>query len=287
MMAAVRALFPGAGLLLAVVGAFVLLSLGSFWLAVRPPRLAVPLSPDEYGLRPEAVTIAAADGVRLSGWFLPRPGAPAVVLLHGYPAEKADMLPLAAALHRHFATLLMDLRYFGQSEGGLSTLGLRERSDLRRTLDFLTQRGYGKVGVFGLSLGGAVAITTAAEDGRLRAVVAYAPFSDLRQLGLELYGWLGVFRYPLVELMTLWSRLLLGGDLTRPAPAEAARALMIPVLLIHSRGDDQIPFGHAERLREALGGNPRAAFYFPDRGGHNDLPSDFHARVTSFFLANL
>src|SRR5437764_1374469 len=59
---------------------------------------------------------AADDGVRLAGWFLPRPGAPAVVLLHGYPAEKADLLPLATALAPEFATLLVDQRYFGQSE---------------------------------------------------------------------------------------------------------------------------------------------------------------------------
>src|SRR4029453_12042745 len=100
-----------------VVG-LLLASLASFCLAVRPPRLSIPLRPADYRLAVENVTIDAEDGVRLAGWFAPRPGAPAIVMLHGYPAEKADLLPLAAALAPEFATLLVDQRYFGDSGGG-------------------------------------------------------------------------------------------------------------------------------------------------------------------------
>jgi dipeptidyl aminopeptidase/acylaminoacyl peptidase len=266
-----------------VLAAFLLASLGSFWLAVRPPRLTVALSPEDYRLRVEAVRIRADDGVRLAGWFLPRPGAPAVVLLHGYPAEKADLLPLASALAPQFATLLLDHRYFGDSEGRATTLGFRERQDLKRVLDFLESRGATAVGVFGFSLGGAVALLTAAEDPRIRAIAAYAPFADLRTLGHELYGWMWLGRYPFVEAMLLWSRLAFGGDITQPTPAAAAARLTVPVLLVHSRMDEQIPFGHAERLRAALGANARAEFEFMERGRHGELPAGFEARLVRFF----
>lgn len=269
------------------VGGFVVLSLLAFWVAVRPPRIAIPLGPEDYRLAPEPVSIEADDGVRLSGWLLARAGAPAVVFLHGYPADKRDMLPLAAALCPRFTVLLMDLRHFGQSGGGVTTLGLRERRDLSRALDFLATRGFHRVGVFGFSLGGAVALMTAAEDGRIGAVAAYAPFADLESLGRELYVWLGPLRYPLVRLMTLWGRLFLGGDLTRPSPLSAARRLRTAVFLIHSREDEQIPFAHAERLRAALGTNARAEFYFPGRGRHGELPADFLPRVAAFFDAHL
>lgn len=286
-MARVRHLVQPAMLLLGVAGAFVLASLASFWLAVHPPRITIPLTPSQYGLSPEEVAIVTEDGLRLAGWLLPRPGAPAVVLLHGYPAERADLLPLAATLEPHFTVLLMDLRYFGRSEGRVTTLGLRERRDLSRAVDVLAERGFSRVGVFGLSLGGAIALTTAAEDARIRAVAAYAPFSDLRVLGHELYAWLWVLRYPLVELMMFWGRLFVGGDLTRPSPAAAAQSLSIPVLLIHSRQDDQIPFRHAERLREALRANRAAEFYLPDRGRHGELPRDFERRLVEFFRQHL
>src|SRR5437867_6624889 len=270
-----------AGILLV---ALLVVSLASFWLAVRPPRLAIALRPDDYRLAVESVTIRAQDGVRLAGWFTPRPGAPAIVLLHGYPAEKADLLPIAAALAPEFATLLLDQRYFGRSGGRATTLGLRERRDLRRAIDFLAARGFDQVGVFGLSLGGAVALLAAAEDPRIRAVAAYAPFADLRSLGYELYGWLWYLKYPFVGLLRGWSLLFFGHDLTTVSPERAAAAIAVPVLLVASREDEQIPFEHAERLRRALAGNPRSEFVFTDRGRHGELPRGFDASLARFFL---
>ena len=252
-----------------LLAAFVAWSLLAFWLAVRPPRIAIPLRPADVGLRVE--------DVRLAAWLVPRPGAPAVILLHGYPAEKADMLPLAAALARDFAVLLPDLRSFGASEGRATTLGFRERGDLRRAIDLLAARGHAVVGVFGFSLGGAVALLTAAEDARIRAVAAYAPFADLRMLGHDLYAWLGPLRRPLVGLMLLWARVVFGHDVSRPAPVEVAARLAIPE-------DEQIPFAHAERLGRALAGNARAELLVLPRGRHGELPPDFGARLARFFL---
>jgi dipeptidyl aminopeptidase/acylaminoacyl peptidase len=265
----------------------VLASLVSFWLAVRPPRLTIGVRPADVGLAVEPLTIPTADGLRLAGWVAVRPGRPAVILLHGYPAEKRDLLPLAATLHRHFSVLLIDLRYFGQSEGRVTTLGYRERQDLERAVDVLEARGLGPVGVFGFSLGGAVALLAAAEDPRIRAVAAYAPFADLRLLGRDLYRGLWILREPLVGLMRLWSRLFLGADITRPAPVEAARRLTIPVLLIHSRADDQIPFHHARRLARALGANRGAQFVFVDQGYHGALDPDLQQRIADFFQGSL
>ena len=267
-----------------LVAGFVGASLLVFWLAVRPPRLTVPLAPRDVGLAVEDVTITTDDGLRLAAWLVPRRGAPAVVLLHGYPADRADMLPIAAGLAPRFTVLLLDQRYFGRSEGRLTTLGFKERRDLARALDYLAARGFGAVGVFGFSLGGAVALLAAADDARIKAVAAYAPFADLRLLGHELYAWLWLLKYPLVGMTRVWSRLFVGHDIPRPAPVEAAARLAVPVLLIASREDEQISFAHAERLREALAGNPRAEFVFTARGRHGELTPDFAVRLARFFL---
>jgi dipeptidyl aminopeptidase/acylaminoacyl peptidase len=270
-----------------LVGAVLLASFAGFVFAVRPPRIAVTLRPDDYRLRVERVVIPTEDGLRLAGWYIPRPGAPAVILLHGYPAEKADLLPLATALAPQFATLLIDQRYFGDSGGHATTLGFRERGDLKRAVDFLEARGATADGVFGFSLGGAVALLTAAEDSRIRAIAAYASFADLRVLGHELYAWMWLARYPFVEAMLLWSRLLLGADISRPTPLDAATRLAVPVLLVHSHQDEQIPFRHAERLRAALAGNARAEFDFAERGRHGELPPGFERRLAGFFKRTL
>jgi len=267
-----------------LVGTVLLSSFAGFVFAVRPPRIAVTLRPDDYRLQVERVVIPTEDGLRLAGWYIPRPGAPAVILLHGYPAEKADLLPIAAALAPRFTVLLLDQRYFGASGGRATTLGWRERHDLVRAIDCLAARGFHQVGVFGLSLGGAVALLAAAEDPRIRAVAAYAPFADLRALGYELYGWMWYLKYPFVGLLRGWSRLFFGHDITALSPERAAAAITVPVLLVASREDEQIPFGHAERLRRALARNTRSEFVFTDRGRHGELPRGFDASLARFFL---
>ncbi|MDP2650193.1 MAG: alpha/beta fold hydrolase [bacterium] len=270
---------------------FVLISLFSFWLVTHPPQITFGQMPAMFDLEAEDVEIKAPDGTRLAGWFIPTTredaqSGKALVLLHGYPAEKSDMLDIASALAPHYALLLMDLRSFGESEGR-TTLGIREQGDLIATIDFLENRGFDSVGIFGFSLGGAVALLTAAEDERLRAIGAYAPFSDLRSLGHDTYRHLWLLKYPLVELMHLWGRLSLGAWFMEHAPLDAVRELSAPVLLIHSKEDEQISFAHAERLRDALRNKPHAQFLFFERGLHGALPADFVETLLSFFGENL
>ena len=269
-------------------GALVAISLWTFWMAVRPPRLAIAGTPRDYRLPADELTLTTADGVKLAAWLIPSatPGAPAIVVLHGYPANKADLLPIAGALHPRFTVLLVDFRSFGASGGRATTLGFRERADLRAAVDALAARGHTRIGVFGYSLGGAVAILGAAEDPRIRAVAAWAPFADLRVLARDLYRVFWVLGGPFVELMILWGRLFLGADITRPSPETAAARLTIPVQIWASRDDDQIPFVHAERLQKALASNPRAELVV-GRGLHNERAEDFERRLADFFARSL
>ena len=275
---------------------FVGVSLWSFWLIVRPPKIIINLTPENYGLKPESLTLKTKDGLNIAAWLIPKQDVgsgkleiekkSALVLIHGYPAEKADMLPLAKSLTSHFSILLFDMRYFGKSEGRLSTLGKGEQLDLEAALDLLESRGYKKIGAFGFSLGGATALMKSG-DPRISAVAAYAPFSNLRQLGYESYARLWILKYPLVELISFWTKIFLDYDIDAESPELAIRKLAKPVLIIHDKMDDQISFLHALYLEKALAQNPKAEFYFPEEGGHGNLPFDFDKRILEFFEKSL
>ncbi len=271
------------------VASFIGLSLWSAWLVTHPARIESGLTPKDYNLPFEEVTLTTKDGISIAGWLIPAPvpKKPALIILHGYPAEKGDMLSIASALHPDFNILLIDFRYFGKSGGSFTTLGTKERLDLEAAVDFLESRGFsskgGKVGVLGFSLGGAVAILQAASDPRIAAVVSYASFANLTLLGKDMYTYLPVIREALVPLMKFWARLLWGVD-TVYSPEKAAQNMQTPILIIHTQLDEQIPFRHAKLLREALKNNHRAEFYFPEEGRHGELPADFDERVKKFFL---
>ncbi|MDP3727375.1 MAG: alpha/beta fold hydrolase, partial [bacterium] len=231
------------------LGGFMLVSLVSFFLAIRPPRIEGGAKPESFSLRAEEIILTAPDGTALSAWWIPGETKRTVIFLHGYPADKSDMLSLAAPFAPTFSLLLLDLRYFGNSGGAFTTLGLKERRDIKVALDFLKERGAEHIGVFGFSLGGATAILAAAEDSRIEAVATYAAFSRHRRIAHEAYRTLGPLKYPLVFFMELWAAILFGASPTSAAPEDALRGLTIPVLVIHGREDEQISFLHAEQLK--------------------------------------
>ncbi len=272
-------------------GGFVAVSLWSFWLVIQPQQIRTGRTPDDFRLPAKDVMLTASDGVSLAAWFIPEKnngaGKRAIIFLHGYPADKSDMLDMAAGLHHEYGLLLMDLRSFGDSGGGYTTLGIRERDDVKKALDFLQARGYERIGIFGFSLGGAIAMLAAADDSRISALVTYGALADFRRLGYETYDKLLFLKYPLVYFMELWARLLFGAWLSDHAPALAAQNLQIPLLLAHSREDEQISFSHFERLRGELAQNPRAEFFIIERGIHGELPPEFNDRVRIFWEQEL
>jgi len=263
--------------------------LWSFWIIVHTPTIESGREPVDFNLPTEQVTISSKDGTALDALLLASPSETekVLILLHGYPAEKGDLLPLASTLYPAFSILLLDLRSFGKSEGAYTTLGIRERDDVRVTIDFLETRGYRRIGIFGFSLGGAIALLTAAEDIRVDAVGAYASFASLRTLGHETYRNLWILKYPLVELLNFWSRVWFGTALAKLSPVDAASHISVPVFLIHTKKDEQIPFSHALALTDALEENPDLETYFPDKGLHGELPVDFNTRLKEFFNHSL
>ena len=83
---------------LLVIAGFLVASLAGFWLAVRPPRLVIPFRPSDYKLPAEEVTLTTGDGLRLSAWLIPGARAAAIILLHGYPAERRRSASVSGAM---------------------------------------------------------------------------------------------------------------------------------------------------------------------------------------------
>lgn len=267
--------------------------------ALRPAKIIIGNKPEDFELPYENVTLLTEDNLRIAGWYIPQnniisPAAPpaggpptggaaAIIILHGYPAEKSDMLSFAKVLHGDFTTLLIDFRYFGESEGSYTTVGVKEILDARAAVDFLQKRGHERIGMLGFSMGGAVALMTAAKDERVNAVVAYTPYANLKSIGRDVYGTLFFLKYPLIEIMSIAAKLFLNLDISEASPEKLANKINMPVLLVHSRNDRTIPFSHALVLEKALSHNSNLETYFFDAGRHGALPSDFNERIADFF----
>jgi len=128
-----------------------------------------------------------SSGLRLSGILYRPRGAigrerlPGVVLCNGYTTVKELYLPpLAIAMaEAGFAALTFDYRGFGESEGPAGRLiPFEQVADARNAVTFLGSRPYvdsSRIGVFGTSFGGGIAIAVGAFDSRVRTVVSNMP----------------------------------------------------------------------------------------------------------------
>ncbi len=280
-------------ILFAIAFFLIFTSLWGFYISIRPPKILSTITPQDLGLNYEDVSFTTADGIKLAGWFIPSQTeesptsfSKTIILLHGYPADKGDILPALSFLSQKYNLLLFDFRYLGQSQGKYSTAGAKEVRDLKAALRFLKSKGVQEVGVWGFSMGGAVALMVAKDMPEIKAIVSESSYASLDLMALELYR-LPLLKYPLAYLTSLWGKVFLGIDLKETTPAEAAKNISIPVFIIHSVNDIVIPFSHALLIKEAFKNNPKAEFWFEKNLFHGQLSRDYEKRIGNFFNKTL
>jgi dipeptidyl aminopeptidase/acylaminoacyl peptidase len=267
-------------------------------LGIRPPTFKTSDDPGRYGLLYENVSFPTSDGLTLWGWFIPAAfdnpiGRKATILVgHGYPFDKANILRHALFLHARFRLLLFDFRYFGDSDGGYTTAGLLETRDVEAAVAYLKQRADvdpWRIGAFGFSMSAAAFILSQCSD--IHAIVADSAYSSLERLIARQFFFLpGPLKWPFVTLTKLSARLLLGVDVEQAAPMEAVRKLRTPLLLIHGDADSQIPVMHSREIAATADPSLTELWIVPgaDHGfAHAQEGARYEARVLRFFLRHL
>ena len=142
--------------------------------AARPPLSG--RTPADIGLDFEEVIVASADDTLLAGWYVPATNGAAVLLRHGSGSTRVGVLDHAAFLaEAGYGVLMLDARGHGESGGRINELGWHGAEDIDAALDYLSTRPDvtdEHLGVLGLSMGGEEALTAAALDERIGAVVS-------------------------------------------------------------------------------------------------------------------
>ena len=198
-----------------------------------PSRTLGP-GPESIGLAFEQVDLVTEDNVRLDAWFVPAPRSRGVVLfLHGNAGNISHRLDSLKIFHDlQLSTLIFDYRGYGRSQGTVSEQGTYR--DAEAAWRYLTeQRGVPAVQIimFGRSLGGAVAAHLASRQAAAGLIIE-SGFVSVPDLAAQLYPWLPArwlarFKY---------------------ATGEYLASASLPVLIVHSRDDEIIPFGQGEAL---------------------------------------
>lgn len=263
------------------------LSLINFVLYIRPARFITDLTPSDFKLEYEQVRFTTSDGISLAGWFVPAQNKSdrVIILCHGYPADKNNILAGTYFLAKKFNLFYFDFRYLGDSEGRYSTIGYHEQNDFLAAVDEVRKRGFSKIGAYGFSMGGSAIIMAQSPD--VSAIVADSAYANLYSMAKQVYAMFpGFTGLPFLWLTNLYTKLFLGFDLREASPEHAITGLDIPVMIIHSKHDTQIPVSHAQALYDAA--DPQLTQLWiienADHGlAHFHNKQEYEQRVTDFF----
>jgi pimeloyl-ACP methyl ester carboxylesterase len=242
-------------LIYTVVG---VLMLNVFMYFQQPQMIFFPMddlhqTPANWGLDYEDAVFETEDGVRLHGWFLPKPEAEQVLLFfHGNAGNISHRRESIEIFHRlGLNILIMDYRGYGKSEGKPHEQGFYK--DAKAAWRYLTvEKGFEprNVIIFGRSLGGAVASRLAA-DVPARGLILESTMSSAKEFAREVFSVLSrlvVIRYDFNTVQNI-------------------QRVHYPVLVLHSPDDEIMPFHLGQKVYQSAN-QPKQ--FVRMRGDHNN-----------------
>ena len=217
---------------------------------------------------------------------------PCVIYLHANASSRIEGLHIRRfLLKRNINLCVFDFQGSGMSEGDYISLGYHEKYQVKNIVDFVEKYpGVGKIGLWGRSMGAATSLIYTAMDKRICATVADSPFGDFRKLAKEMV--LNQVKVPgfLVEgaisIIGKSCKNRNGMDINEIKAIEAVKKCNVPVIFIHARDDELVPYHHSEDLLNNYNGKIKELKSV--NGGHNGRrPTALMEYVGDFFAVHL
>ncbi len=283
--------FFAISLLIALPAIPFMLGVLSMWGLTHPP-----CSPgaDPSAITPdwEDVSLTAASGLRLRGYFIPGSGSATIIIPPAYNGGRGSNNHYAQVFHdAGFNVLTLESRVC--TSAGRISLGYQEVDDVLAAYEYLRGRGdidLTRVGLHGFSSAGSTSIMAAARMPQIRSVSAeggYHHFPDTLGLG----GDNGFVESLYMAGVDGAYRLITGDDLSVLSPLNALDALVgRDLLLIYGTNEPSLAGARAMLARgQSIGLN--VELWEVPGAGHGDYLSvareEFIRRVVAFHSAAL
>lgn len=258
---------------------------------IKPYKFSENITPSDLGIKSVDVNIIVEDSIHLKGYWIKndsvKPKA-VMLLIHGVGGCKEHFLHLAKRLITlGIESVLMDSRAHGESGGQYCTYGFKEKHDIARVVDFIKTDSI-SIGIWGNSMGGAIAIQALELDQRIEFGVIESTFTNLNQI---VYDYQKNYTYniglkPFCSIALNEAGKIAGFTPDEVSPITSVRNIQQPVLIAHGEADKNIKFDYGKQLFENLSSTDKK--FIPVKGaGHLDMRvvgRDKYAKTTEEFI---
>lgn len=235
-------------------------------------------TPGDHDIPFDVAWIPTKNNKQLHAWRIPAQTectdiSPTLILVHGWNRNLARMIPYIKELQpRGYNLLVFDARGHGNSDSDEFSSMLHFTEDIEAALEFILHEpcvDREKIGVIGLSIGGAASLLAASRNPQIKSIVTVGAFahpadimrSEIEKKKLPFFP-LGLMFFKYVEFR-------LGTTFKKVAPENNIANTDAKILLIHGKEDETAEFEHAERLFKA-GQNDNVELWALENKGHSN-----------------
>ena len=244
----------------------------------------------------EEITVVSDDSLNLCGHYFKAEETKRIVLcVHGYRGNGMhDFASVSRFLHEQNCDLLLiDQRASGKSEGTYITFGAKEKQDIRKWCEYLSDHNPKELPIYlyGISLGCASVLCAldTGVDTIVNGVIADCGFASIRSI-LADRAWKTFHApaFPVLNLMELYCILRAGFRFEEGNAEKVLRSAAVPVLFIHGSEDHFVPVENTIRNYEACASEKELVLV---NGGvhassYNTDETLYQSKLLSFFEQN-
>lgn len=214
----------------------------------------------------EDVEVESDDHLTLRGYFIKNKHEDKVVILfHGYKS-KGSLALMYDFYNLGYSLLVIDQRAHGRSDGKYIGMGILERYDALKWIDFVIDK-CGKdtsILLYGVSMGGATVMMASEliKQKQVKGIIADCGFSSCYNQVRSCINKLP--EHPLMDTVNMYSKIFAKYNMKEVTSEKALSNSEIPLLIIHGRKDGFVPCSNLEPCYQASKSKIKDFLYVDD-----------------------
>jgi len=189
---------------------------------------------------------------------------PIIIMCIGHSSDKSrpTYTSMEEKLNKgNVATFRFDIYGHGESEGKFENATVSEAiDDAQKAIEFLKNKGYSKIGLFGSSFGGITSLITASKVDGLFVLALKSPVSDYYKVELLKRGEEGIRGWKekgyVLSAKSDGTKLRLNycfyEDFKNYNGYEAAEKIKIPTIIVHGDTDEIVPVEQSKKTAKII-----------------------------------